>query len=319
MSDPDAELVRRTARTVGVRLALAAAVLVVVVLAVAFVVVFTQVPLGAVFGGAQVEPIDVSPQDVVIGGIVVGLVAIAGAGILALAVTRRAVAPLADALARQRRFVADASHELRTPLAVLDTRIQLLQRVMDDDDPNRELVDELRDDSRGLIDVVTDLLEAADTTGEAHAVSVGDVMDAAARTVGLLARDREVAVRTSADDVQVLGTEQSLQRALVALLDNAVKHSPAGTTVSVTAQAVRGMVEIAVADEGPGIRGIDPAHVFDRFARSSEAVDGGGDSAMGFGIGLSLVRDTAARFGGSVAVTRTGPAGTTITLRLRAA
>ncbi|WP_454137964.1 sensor histidine kinase [Microbacterium paulum] len=73
---------------------------------------------------------------------------------------------------------------------------------------------------------------------------------------------------------------------------------------------------IAVRDHGPGIQGIDPERVFDRFARSSLAVDGGGSASTGFGIGLSLVQDTIGRFGGTVEVTSTSEEGTTITMTL---
>jgi signal transduction histidine kinase len=108
----------------------------------------------------------------------------------------------------------------------------------------------------------------------------------------------------------------SLQRSVVALLDNAVKHSPAGAKVVVTARKEGAQAVIDVIDEGPGIQGIAPSRIFDRFARSADAVDGGGSSRTGFGIGLSLVQDTVARYGGTAQVSATSSAGTTITLRV---
>jgi K+-sensing histidine kinase KdpD len=119
-----------------------------------------------------------------------------------------------------------------------------------------------------------------------------------------------------APELEALIPDASLHRALVALIDNAVKHSPADATVVVATTTDRGRVIISVTDQGPGIRGIDPERVFDRFARSSEAVDGGGTARTGFGIGLSLVQDTVGRFGGTVDVTETSADGTTITMRL---
>lgn len=315
----DARLVRRAAVRVALSLAVAATVLVIVVLLGAVSFILSQVPLsGLLDPDGRPETIRVAGADLLRGGIAVGLVAIIIAGVLALLVTRRAVAPLVDALARQRRFVADASHELRTPLATLDARVQLLQRALDPSDPHAAVVAQLRTDSRSLIAVVDDLLASADVAvqGTVDPLEVGPVMAAAAASLRMLARERHVHVRAAAvaDDILVALPEATLNRALVALIDNAVKHSPDGETVSIAATATRSQVRIAVSDRGGGIRGIDPAHVFDRFAHSTAAVHDGG--RPGFGIGLSLVQETATRFGGHAEVTRTSPEGTTMTLIL---
>jgi signal transduction histidine kinase len=319
--DADAQLVRRTAFRVGLWLTVAVSVLVIAVLIAAFAFVFKQVPLDDLFDRHRhQEMVDVGGLDVIVGGIVIGLLAVALAGTLGLIATRRAVAPLVDALGRQRRFVADASHELRTPLAILDARLQLLERSIPPGDPNHALVTELRDDSRNVNNVVSDLLDSLDVSdgGAAAPTQVAPIVDGALRAMQMLATERDVRV-TSAPippELDVLIPDTSLHRALVALLDNAVKHSSAGQVVTVTADGDRNRVTLAVSDSGPGIRGIQPQRVFDRFARSSDAVDGGGTARTGFGIGLSLVQDTVGRFGGTVEVAQTSESGTTITMTL---
>lgn len=135
----------------------------------------------------------------------------------------------------------------------------------------------------------------------------------------VLAEERNVELRVSSlpTDVMVAMPSSSLQRCLIALIDNAIKHSPEGATVTVAAvRDGRHRIRIDVADEGPGIRGIVSSRVFDRFARSADAVDGGGSAQTGFGIGLALVEDTAARYGGTTTVSRTSSEGTTISVRL---
>jgi len=321
--DADALLVRRTAVRVGVWITVAVSILVIVVLIAAFVLVFQQIPLVDLFDPNRHErTVDIGGLDILIGGLILGLLAVALAGILGILATRRAVAPLVDALARQRRFVADASHELRTPLAILDTRLQVLERGMAPDDPNQTLVKELRDDSRNVVGIVNDLLDAVDVTtiGAAAPVLVAPVVARAVASMRMRADERGVVLTADRmpEDAAALIPETSLHRALVALIDNAIKHTPAGGSVRVEATGERGRVAISVADEGSGIRGIRPDQVFDRFARSSDAVDGGGTASTGFGIGLSLVQDTVGRFGGSVEVTSTSAAGTTMTLRLPA-
>lgn len=319
--DADARLVRRTAIRVGLWLTIAVSVLVITVLVAAFAFVFTQVPLRDLFNPHhREEMLDVGGLDVLIGGIVIGLLVVALAGILGLIATRRAVSPLVDALGRQRRFVADASHELRTPLAILDTRLQSLQRSLEPDDPHRDIVMELRADSRNLIAVVADLLDSVDvpSDGATRSASVEQVVGSAVASMRMLAQDRGIRiliVPPPADTIAAI-PDTSLHRALVALLDNAIKHSADDSEVALTVTTTRHLVRIVVTDHGSGIRGIAPERVFDRFARSSDMTDGGGNARTGFGIGLSLVQETAARFGGDVEVTDTSAAGTSITMRL---
>lgn len=320
-TDADALLVRRTAIRVGLWITVAVSVLVIAVMVAAISFVFHQIPLTALFDRTRHEEmIDVGGLDIIVGGVALGFLAIILAGTLGLLATRRAVAPLVDALGRQRRFVADASHELRTPLAILDTRLQVLERSMPAGDPNRELVDELRGDSRNLINVVNDLLDSIDVTSSGVVASepVAPVIADAATSMRLMAHERgiQLHVDTVPADRSAAIPPTSLHRALVALIDNAVKHSPDGGTVLVTTSTSRTDTCIAVRDHGPGIQGIDPERVFDRFARSSLAVDGGGSASTGFGIGLSLVQDTVGRFGGTVEVTSTSEEGTTITMTL---
>lgn len=319
--DSDARLVRAAARRVGIWIAITVSALVIGVLIAAFLIVFSQIPPDHLFSpGGQETTVDIEGVDIVIGAVIVGVVAIVFAGTIALFATRRAVTPLIDALQRQRRFVADASHELRTPLAILDARLQVLQRASAPNDPNADLITELRDDSRNLNAVVTDLLDSIDITPiDIHpTASVNDTMASAASAMTMIAQQHGIEIVTTATspDVSVEIPEASLRRSLIALLDNAVKHSPPGI-VELNARANRRTVAITVIDHGPGIQGIDPHRIFDRFARSSDAVDGGGNARTGFGIGLALVQDTITRHGGKIAVTSTSPNGTALTLTVR--
>lgn len=319
--DADALLVRAAARRVALTITVAVSLLVVVVLVAAFSVVLTQVPLGDLLHpGARETVVDIDGVDILLAGTLIGVAAIASAGLLGWLVTRRAVRPLVDALRRQREFVADASHELRTPLAVLDARIQVLQRSLASSDPHAPVVADLRADSRALIGVVADLLDSLEVPRDpaSEPVPVAPVVESSIAAMALLARQRDVALvsRPPDDDLRVSMPASSLQRCVVALVDNAVKHSPAAGTVMVSSRRDGRHVLIEVTDEGPGIQGISPDRVFDRFARSAPAVGGGGSSRRGFGIGLALVQDAATRYGGSAIVSATSDAGTTMTLRI---
>ncbi|UAJ79280.1 HAMP domain-containing histidine kinase [Leifsonia sp. ZF2019] len=319
--DPELQEVRRASRMVGLQLAIASGALVVVAIGVAFLFVLDQLRPAEVDEPPKPgeHKIYIDTVEAMVALIVVGVLAVGIAGAVSMVATRRAVRPLGRALQLQRDFVADASHELRTPLAVLDARLQVLQRGLAPDDPSAPAVAELREDARTMIDVVNDLLLAADPEREA-AVAPAPMRDPVARAVeslAVLAGDAGVELVLEADDVRTTVPPASLQRCATALVDNALAHSPSGGRVTVTIAHEGSDALLAVADQGSGIAGIDPTRIFDRFARAQPAAPR--RSGAGFGIGLALVREIAARHGGSVAVDSTGPSGTVLVLRLPAA
>jgi signal transduction histidine kinase len=262
----------------------------------------------------------VDSHDVLVALIVVGLVAIVIAGLLSWLAAARAVRPLGEALRMQRTFVADASHELRTPLTVLDARIQILRRRMAPDDPHAEAVADIHRDARGLIEVVNDLLLAAATQappGDVEVIDVNPVVKAGVDAIRVLADTRNVRIDLhDAVPVRTRVPAASVNRCVVALLDNAVSHSPDRSVVTVTLQAAKNTFELIVTDQGAGVHGIDPVRIFDRFAHSDAPRPEAENQSGRFGIGLALVRDIAVRHGGTVTLRETSPAGTTIALTL---
>jgi signal transduction histidine kinase len=334
--DADAGTVRSTAYRIGLRIAGVAFALVLVGGAGFFVVLWWKAG-GTILGfhsddapdpdGVYVT-VSLDAVDLVTATVIVGILAVIAAGLAGVFIARRSVAPLGDALARERRFVADASHELRTPLSVLHARIQKLSMQIQSDDPSRPTVDALREDSTELVALVDDLLDIAagsvpdgrsggDVPGE-KSTSLGGIMDRVAGNLALLAEQRGVGLEVTPVDVAVRMSATDLTRCLTALTDNAVRHTPEGGHVRITAATSPGGEEIAVivADDGSGIRGIDPERLFDRFARGSTPVGTVQSGRSSHGIGLFLVRELTHRAGGSVELTSTGPSGTAFTLRL---
>lgn len=239
-------------------------------------------------------------------------------GLVAWFATRKANQPMERALEVQQAFVADASHELRTPLTTLSSRIQLAQHRLGRGGDVEQVLTDLRGDADAMNDVLTDLLTAAEMAGTPGAnarAQVSAAIDAALRTTRAKAEEAGVKLTSNCTEgLTVRAEPTALVRAIVALVDNAVRHSRAGSTVTVQAAPVRlkgrRWVDIRVVDEGTGISSPDPDRLFDRFARE----DGG--LGRGFGLGLALVRDIARRFGGTVTVESTSPGGTTFLLRL---
>ncbi|MBA8988895.1 signal transduction histidine kinase [Curtobacterium pusillum] len=318
-TDADRAAYRRSATRMGVQVAVVSAALVLSI--VALVVVYVLWQLTPAQQQETHGPEDVHVYlDTVDLAIAIGVLsgaAILFAGVASWIIARRAVRPIAEALTMQRAFVADASHELRTPLTVLDARVQQLRAMIDTADPRRPVVDDVRDDTRVLVDIVNDLLEAARGAGEAVPTALGPELVAAERDMAVLAEQNRVRLRTTPTDAVVTVPATSLRRTIVALVDNAIAHSPAGGTVTVTAAVEDGFVSLRVRDEGAGIAGIAPRRVFERFAHGTPTgPPQDGRTRSGSGIGLALVRDVAVRHGGDVRVEHTGPHGTTFLLRL---
>lgn len=236
-------------------------------------------------------------------------------GLIAWYAARQATKPLAEAMRLQRNFVADASHELRTPLTTLDTRLQVAERRLERGGDVAESLDEARQDAATMAMILNDLLVGAEGAGgildRTEVCFLQESVDESVRLTSAPAQQRQVTVSAVGPaDMTVVGNQVALTRALVILLDNAIAHSPVGGTVTISAKTTKSVVQIRVSDQGGGIAGIDPDQLFRRFTR-------GTTSSGGAGLGLSLVADIAARFGGRVLVEDTGPQGTTFLLELR--
>jgi signal transduction histidine kinase len=243
------------------------------------------------------------------------------AGLIGALLGRRAVRPLAEALTRQRAFVADASHELRTPLTLLSTRVQVLQRNTPAGAAGaalRDQVDAIYLDTSRMVQLVEDLLLAADPqdarTDElvdlallAHEVEAAAHDYAAQRDVDLTYERAP----QSAEPLLVAATHVAVRRAVLAVLDNAIEHTPAGGRVRIRAIALGTQIAVDITDTGPGLHTSDYERIFDRFHSGRQKA-----GRRSYGLGLSLARDVAERFGGTLTVQSTGSNGTTFRLKL---
>lgn len=227
---------------------------------------------------------------------------------------------VAESQERQRRLVADAGHELRTPLTSMRTNLELLLASERPNSPTLSDVDkrEIQSDVRAQLDELTtligDLVELAREDAPGVVQEPVDLVEVVERSLDRARR------RTSGDvtfDVRLqpwtlLGDSSALERAVLNLLDNAVKFSPSGSAVRLDLRQLGdGSAVVEVADAGPGIADADLPHVFERFYRSSEA-----RTLPGSGLGLAIVKQVAQRHGGTATAGRAPEGGALFTLRL---
>lgn len=278
-------------------------------------------PNGVIQAALDLSADHAERNRILVAFLISGIAGLAVAAAVGVWLARRAVTPMAGALALQRRFVADAGHELRTPLTLLSTRAQLIRRSLRHDvDPDtlRSDVDGLVRDAHQLTDILDDLLLAADPRekSERELLDLPVVVAQAVDSARPLADERGVALvcATESEPPPVVGARAALRRAIIALLDNAIRHAAGEVRLTVGMAGRHAVIDIT--DDGPGL---DPDLVptlFERFATSPG--DGRAGAHRRHGLGLALVSEIAARHGGTVSLVDSGRPGATFRLRLPA-
>jgi two-component system, OmpR family, sensor kinase len=197
----------------------------------------------------------------------------------------------------QKDFVADASHQLRTPLTGLRLRLEEARASVDDDHASAHELDRAMTEVDRLSETVSELLllsRAGERSLAGTNVDLGEVVAAALQRWTAEAAERKMALKVEAEHVagSVWIAREDMDRALDALIENALHYSAAGTAVTLTA----GPARIEVLDRGRGITGDERELVFDRFRRGSAGRAG----PPGHGLGLPIARELARAWGGDL-------------------
>jgi signal transduction histidine kinase len=232
-------------------------------------------------------------------------------------------AELARLTAEQAEFVAIAAHDLRAPLAVVRGLTDLIDLNRLNDDQRRQALQEIGRQTTRMLGLVTDYLGA-------HAAE-GRAAEARLETTDLAAAAREAVARhgASAQAKHQVLTSLETERALTALADpamlaqvldnfvtNAIKFSPASSSIQLTARATAAGARLEVTDSGPGLAPEEQARLFRRFSRASTRPTAGESS---HGLGLAVTRRLAEAMGGRVGCTSQPGAGATFWIELPAA
>ncbi|MEU6406276.1 HAMP domain-containing sensor histidine kinase [Streptomyces sp. NPDC046985] len=221
---------------------------------------------------------------------------------------------LASSRDLQQQLIADAGHELRTPLTSLRTNIELLSRSEETGRPlpdadRKALLASVKAQMTELASLIGDLQELSRSEGQRgerpQVIALQDTVEAALRRARL--RGPELTITAHVDPWYVRAEPSALERAIVNILDNAVKFSPEGGAVEVVLE--QGV--LTVRDHGPGISADELPHVFDRFWRSPSA-----RALPGSGLGLSIVDRTVQQAGGEVALAPADGGGTVVRVLL---
>ena len=215
----------------------------------------------------------------------------------------------------RREFIANASHELRTPLFSLGGFLELMADEDVDPAVRKDFVDEMNAQVERLTRLATDLLDL--TRLDAGQLSVEqaevDVAESARTVCEEFSARAEASEHVLSADLNgpavALADEQRVLQVARILVENATRHTPAGTSIVVSAGDRSGSVGLSVSDDGPGVPQADQEHLFERFYRA------GGGQASGSGLGLAIASELASRMGGSIEMS-SRPGETVFTLLL---
>jgi heavy metal sensor kinase len=215
------------------------------------------------------------------------------------------IARLEKAFKRQRQFTSDASHELRTPLAVIEAESTLTLQKKRTVAEYRQSLKTIAQEAARMSLIIDQLLSLARADSEKgspsfEAVSLGELLGELSSDLEVLCRNKGLELELAQmDDSVVKGDRLRLRVLFMNLLDNAIKYTPSGGKISVSARPEGEMVVVSVSDTGSGIPAADLPHIFERFYRVDKARSRAEGSS---GLGLSIAQHIAEMHGGRIEV-----------------
>jgi two-component system OmpR family sensor kinase len=226
----------------------------------------------------------------------------------------------------QRRFMADASHELRTPVAILcgEADVTLSQPSRSPED-YRASLDILRAEAKRLKRIVEDLFTLARADAGQHPLTLSnfyldELIAECSRSMKTLAAAKQITLTCNASkELPIEADEALLRRMIVNLLDNAIKYTSPGGSVSVSCDAENSRYVMTVSDTGQGIPLDLQPRIFERFFRADKVRSRSGNDGGGAGLGLSISGWIVQAHGGKLELTQSDKDGSTFRVYLPAA
>lgn len=203
----------------------------------------------------------------------------------------------------RRAFLANVSHEFRTPVSNVLVTVEALRRGAAEDEQLRDrFLQTVEDETKRLARLIHDLLdlgrlEAGVAALEPQQISLRHLIDRAVTAIELRMQGAGITVRQTVTDVQLSGDPERLLQALFNLLDNAIKHSPKGSTVAILTYRSGKRAIIQIRDRGKGIAEADLPRIFEQFYTADTSRQGNGT-----GLGLAIAKRIIEAHNGSITV-----------------
>jgi heavy metal sensor kinase len=231
------------------------------------------------------------------------------------AVFNETLGRLEESFEQMRRFTADVSHQLRTPLTSIRSVGEVGLRGHKDEAAYRSIIGSMLEEADRLANLVDRLLtlsraETGQTIRAADVVDLQELAEEVAQHLSVLAEEKDQTIRVESEShPQAVADRQLMRQALINLVDNAIKYTPAGGRVRIRVSGTSRDAIVDVIDTGPGVPPEARPHVFDRFFRAER-------SARGAGLGLSIAKGAVEANRGRLTLEDTGPDGSTFRIRM---
>ena len=220
----------------------------------------------------------------------------------------------------QNRFISDSSHELRTPLTSLKSAMEVaLRNKKLTLEEAKTLISDNIDDVNKLQSLSDELLHIAQfqkqkTAFKSQKLNILPILRSAVIQVAPLAKQKHISLKNTVRNSDLNGVKTNLEEVFVIIIDNAIKYSPNGSTITISSQKSDRWLEVSIKDQGIGISQKDLPHIFDRFYRAdaarSKAV------SNGYGLGLSIAKRIVDLHHGKITVSSKPQEGSIFTIKL---
>lgn len=242
--------------------------------------------------------------------------------LISIAFAQWAINPVKRSIEKQNRFIANASHELKTPLTVVLANAELLSASPDATvGEKQKQIEHIKSEANSMNLLVCDMLTLAKSdfskkkTKNFVPVNISELLKSVVLAFEAPVFESGKTLKSDiADGLFVKGDEKMLERLLYVLLDNAVKYSNEGGNIDVFLYEALGKINISVRNSGRPIPKKHLAHIFDRFYRPDDAR---ARQAGGFGLGLSIAKDTAEMHEAKISVESSDEIGTAFNLSFK--
>ncbi len=225
--------------------------------------------------------------------------------------------PTQQAWDRQQKFIANASHELRTPLTLIRASAELALRRSNPASSPAKLIEDVIQESDHMTSLVEDMLllsrlDAQQLKFNFNPIQIQALLEELKRQFTPLLQKKNLQLSIQPISALVLADEARLRQVLLILLDNAIRHTPSGGLLSLSAQRIGKEIALSVSDTGEGIPVEALANVFERFYQVQDSRGSHGSSGLGLSIAKSLVE----AMNGRINIESEPSLGTTVSLFL---
>lgn len=246
--------------------------------------------------------------------VLINLTILGVSAILGYYLSGKTLSPIAEMMDDQYRFISDASHELKTPITAIKTTLEVairdkqlgLAEARNTLTTSLEEVNRLQNLAEGLLELTHKKIVSGFVP-----LNLAGIVITTVKMIKPLAQNKKISIVTKVPKVVIMTEESSLTRAIIAILDNAIKYGPSDSKIEVVGKVSGKTVRLNIHDQGRGIDKKDLTRVFDRFYRSDLA-----RSENGYGLGLSIAKQIIEEHEGDIVIESTPTKGTTVTIVL---